>query len=88
MDNLLRKLQFDKSFDNWTFEEEKQLLELYLVISKKESLIFDMIYRYHGCDSFEDIFRDYDETYLEDKATGVEIAIREITEQINRNKKK
>ena len=42
-----------------------------------------LIYKYHGCDSWEDIFRDYNITYLEDKSVGVEIAIREINEQIN-----
>jgi hypothetical protein len=32
----------------------------------------------------EDILRDYDNKNLEDKAVGVEIAIKEITEQIHR----
>lgn len=39
-----------------------------------------VIYNYHGCDSWEDIFRDYDPIYLKDKATGVEIAIKELIE--------
>jgi len=56
-------------------------LDIYLIISKKENHIFKLIYGYHGCDSWEDIFRDYDRQYLKDKATGVEIAINEITEQ-------
>jgi hypothetical protein len=41
-----------------------------------------LIYTYQGCDSWEDNFRDYDRTYLEDKKIGVEIAINEIDEQI------
>jgi len=77
-----------KDFDSWSLEEQKQLLDIYFIISKKEASIFKLIYNYHGCDSWEDIFRDYDIKYLEDKAVGVEIAINEITEQINREKQK
>ncbi len=65
-------------WNNWTLEERKKLLELYFIISKKESHIFDLIYNYHGCDSWEDIFRDYDKVYLKDKEIGVKIAIDEI----------
>lgn len=68
--------------ENWTLEEKKQLLELYFIISKKEKHIFDLIYLYHGCDSWEDIFRDYDKNYLKDKATGVKIAIDEIKDRM------
>ena len=57
---------------------------MYFIISKKEINIFNLIYAYHGCDGWEDVFRDYDENYLKDKANGVEIAIDEITEQINK----
>jgi hypothetical protein len=67
---------------NWSLEEIKKLLEIYLVISKKEAQLFDLIYSYHGCDSWEDIFRDYNISYLEDKAAGVEIAINEIDEKL------
>ena len=90
MELLIEKLNQIKDntqgFDNWSLEEQKQLLEIYLIISKKEANIFKLIYNYHGCDSWEDIFRDYDSQILEDKATGVEIAVKEITEQINRGK--
>jgi len=68
-------------------KEIKQLLDIYLVISKKENHIFDLIYNYHGCDSWEDIFRDYNTKYLKNKATGVEIAINEIIEQRKEDKK-
>ena len=64
------------------------MLDLYLIISKKETHIFKLICNYHGCDSWEDIFRDYNIKYLEDKADGVEIAIKEVIEQINRKKQK
>jgi len=57
------------------------------IISKKETYIFDLIYNYHGCNSWEDIFRDYDSKYLEDKTTGVEIAINEIVEKMKSTKR-
>ena len=91
-ENIINKLNStvvnskENFWDNWTLEEEKHLLELYLIFSKKESQIFDLIYRNHWCDSWEDIFRDYDTNYLKDKTTGVEIAINEIVEQIESTK--
>ena len=89
MDNILQKLALIKdeknTLDQWSLQEKKQLLDLYLIISKNEKHIFDLIYRYHGCDSWEDIFRDYDEIYLKDKSRGVEIAINEIVERIDEN---
>ena len=41
---------------------------------------------HHGCDSWEDMFRDYDEHYIQEKASGVEEAINNITENINAHK--
>jgi len=67
----------------WSLENKKKLLDIYLIISKNEKHIFDLIYHYHGCDSWEDIFRDYDTTLLNDKTKGVEIAINEIVDRIN-----
>lgn len=89
MENIIEKLKLIKDknvFDDWTLDEMCQLLDLYLIICKKENHIFDLIYGNHGCDSWEDIFRDYDIKYLEDKAVGVEIAIDGITEQINKER--
>jgi hypothetical protein len=90
MENIIEKLNQIKDnkqgFDNWSLEEQKQLLDIYLIISKKETHIFNLIYSYHGCDGWQDIFRDCDIQTLEDKAVGVEIAIEGITEQINREK--
>jgi hypothetical protein len=60
---------------------KKKLLDIYFIISKKETYILDLIYRYHPCDSWEDIFRDYNIRYLDNKASGVEIAINEQIEQ-------
>ena len=89
MENIidkLTKIEDNNSWKNWTLEEKKQLLDIYFIISKKETYIFDLIYKYHGCDSWEDIFRDYDSNYLEDKTAGVEIAINEIVEKIKLTK--
>ena len=80
MENIIQKLK--KKDVNLEKEEIKQLLELYLLISKNEHHIFDLIYRFHDCDSWEDIFRDYNTNYLEDKVRGVEIAL----ENLNNNK--
>ena len=86
MESIIEKINQiedpNTAFDDWTLEEMKQLLEIYLILSKKENHIFNLIYKYHGCDSWEDIFRDYDKTYLQDKVRGVEIAIDEIKERI------
>ena len=90
MENIidkLNKIEDDDCWEKWTLEEKKKLLDLYLLISKKETHIFNLIYNYHGCDSWEDIFRDYDSEYLEDKKRGVEIAINEIDEKIKSNLK-
>lgn len=51
---------------------------------QKKAQIFDVIYQYHGCDSWEDIFCDYNPRHLNDKADGVEVAINEITERMKR----
>ena len=79
METIINKLNEitpnKRAFNDWSLEEIKQLLEIYVIISKKETDIFKLIYRNHGCDSYEDIFRDYDHVYLEDKASGVEYAL-------------
>jgi len=87
MENIidkLNKIEDNNSLNNWTLEEKKKLLDIYFIISKKEAHIFNLIYNYHGCDSWEDIFRDFDSQYLENKQIGVEIAIDEIVEQMKR----
>lgn len=81
MENIINKVDkiedTNTNWDNWSLEEKKKLLDIYLILSKKETHIFNLIYNYHGCDSWEDIFRDYDKNYFNDKTTGVEIAINE-----------
>jgi hypothetical protein len=91
MEDIIDKLKqidgYKCTLDNWSLQEIKKLLDLYLIICKKESYIFDLIYSYQGVDSFEDIFREYDEIYLEEKTEGVKLAINEI-ENIIQNKGK
>jgi hypothetical protein len=90
MENIidkLTKIEDKTSWKNWSLEEKKELLDIYFIISKKETHIFDLIYDHHGCDSWEDIFRDYNSRYLEDKTIGVEIAIDEIDKQIKSSKR-
>jgi len=90
MENIIDKLNkiedTNPTFDNWSLEEKKKILDIYFIISKKETHIFDLIYTYHQCDSWEDIFRDYNIRYLENKTTGVEIAINEIVQEIQTTK--
>jgi hypothetical protein len=66
MEILIEKIDKIKDnknpFDDWSLVEIKQLLDLYFIISKKENHIFNLIYRFHGCDSWENIFRDYNIT--------------------------
>ena len=82
MENIIYNLKKDVKLEK---EEIKQLLELYLLISKNEHHIFDLIYRFHDCDSWEDIFRDYNTNYLEDKVKGVEIALENLNNQDKKN---
>ncbi len=90
-ENILNKLNESQNnddyfFKNWNIVELKNLLDIYYIICKKEKYIYELIYSFHGCDSWEDIFRDYDENILNDKAIGVEIALKEIEEQITNKK--
>jgi hypothetical protein len=93
MKNILDKLKkmdiekMEKSdntdhWKNWTLEEKKKLLDIYILICKNERHIFNLVYSYQGCDGWEDIFRDYDEYFLQEKTSGVEMAINEINQMI------
>ena len=84
MERIIEKLSIQKTeenpIENWTLEEKQKLLELYLLISKQESKIFHLIYRFNGSDCWEDIFRDYDRQYLKDKEDGVQDAVNMVKE--------
>lgn len=85
-ENILDKLEKEEDEKKWTLEEKKKLLEIYYKISKNEETIFQIIYRHHVCDSWEDVFRDYDARYLQDKAVGVKIALDMINQRIIESK--
>lgn len=92
IENIINKLKSQPDYSsepwkNWSLEEKRKLLELYLIISKKEENIYKLIYSYQDTDCFEDIFRDYDYKDLQEKAEGVEIAVNNIIQEIKRNKK-
>lgn len=72
----LENLKETKEFSlKWSTEEKIQLLKLYHIFCKKEAELFHLIYANHDCDSWEDIFRDYNPTLIQNKIKGVEIAI-------------
>jgi hypothetical protein len=68
---------------NMTSQDKCKLLKIYYILLNKEDEIFDLIYSYHGCDSYEDIFRDYDITISEEKAEGVMVALENMNDDIN-----
>jgi hypothetical protein len=90
MENLIKKLsnvnKSESDWKKWSLEDKLQLLKIYYIICKNEKYIFDLIYNNHGCDSWEDIFRDYNEQYLVDKAEGVLVAIESLKEEIDETK--
>ncbi len=59
-------------------EKKLNLLNEELLKVKHEINISKLIYRYHECDSYEDIFRD-NVPRLEDKLNGILIAIKNLT---------
>jgi glycyl-tRNA synthetase alpha subunit len=67
-----------------TYQDLLKLLEIYHIFSKREAEVYELVYNYHGCDSYESVFRDYDKFLLVDKADGVEIGIDEMKSYIKR----
>lgn len=83
MENIIEKLKVTNSdWSKWSLEEKKQLLELYLLVTKKEHHIYKLVYDNHDCDSWEDIFRDFSMCHLDDKVRGVRVALDNVKEQI------
>jgi hypothetical protein len=92
MDALLGKLQNAReksiNWSNWTPEEQLSLLKLYSVFVKRESDLYQLIYSSHGCDTFEGIFRDYDEVDLRDKLVGINITTKIMKQKIRNARRK
>lgn len=90
MDKLFDKLENQTRHESynqhdwsqWSLEEKHALLQMYYSICKNEHKLFDLVYGNHDCDSFEDIFRDFDSVELENKQYGVEIALQNIQNKI------
>lgn len=80
----LEKMDDTTKMNNWSLDEAQQLLQIYYLFTQKENHILDFIYRCHGADTYEDIFRDYDMQYLIDKQMGIKIALEELEECKNR----
>jgi hypothetical protein len=76
--NHIKTYEINTTQTKFTYKDLLKLFKIYHVFCKREKEIFDTIYCFHGCDSWEDIFRDYDKQYLYDKTIGVEIAIKEV----------
>ena len=73
--NKLQQMNSEEEWKNWTKEEKIQFLKIYYNICKKEREIFRLIYDTHKCDSWEHLFRDYDDDLLDHKINGVKEAI-------------
>lgn len=76
-ESILQKLSEETPlrWKSWTKEERYTMIKLYYLIAKHEASLHDLVYEYHGCDSWEDIFRDYDDQLLQDKARGIKVAL-------------
>lgn len=83
---ILEKLRTSNCWDFWTPMEKKALLEIYYTICKKETNLLSLVFHYHPCDSYEDIFRDFDISYLKDKTRGVQVALNELIATIPKEK--
>lgn len=80
--DILHKLLSANSLKHFSMHEKKILLEMYYIITKKESLLCNLVYAYHDCDSYESLFRDFDEYILEDKSNGIDIALKKIKQKL------
>ena len=85
METVLQKLNDlgndERIWGSWTLEEKRMLLELYSLISRRETIIMDMIHRYRRSDKWAHIFREYDRNLIHDKADGVRDTIEYINEK-------
>lgn len=66
--------------ESLSLEETKRIIQNELVRTKNEITTSNIIYRYHECDSYEDLFRD-NVPHLETKCDGIQISL----DNINNN---
>lgn len=69
---------YNKDYRILPHEEKIELLKKELSKIEHEINISNLIYSFHECDSYEDIFRD-NIPRLEDKKSGIEVAIKNAT---------
>ena len=62
---------------NISDKDALQILSKEFIRIQNEIYISQLIYRYHDCDSYEDLFRD-NIPLLEEKKEGIEIAIKNL----------
>ena len=89
MDIILNKLDENheenknKFWQNWNQEEIYILLQIYHIISKKESCIFDLINSFNELE----ILKNYNDSFFNKKAIGIENILELIDSNINEIKK-
>lgn len=72
--NSTEKKNKEIILDELTDEETKQILQNELIKTKNEIAISELIYKYHECDSYEDLFRD-NIPELKTRCNGIQISI-------------
>ena len=70
-------------WNTWNKDEQIKMLKIYLKIVKREADLYDLIWKNHGCDSWEDIFCDYNQNELSEKAYGVKASINTLENGFN-----
>jgi hypothetical protein len=60
--------------ESLSLEETKRIIQNELVRTKNEIITSNIIYRFHECDSYEDLFRD-NVPHLETKCNGIQISL-------------
>jgi hypothetical protein len=60
--------------ESLSIEERKRIIQNELVRTKNEITTSNIIYRFHDCDSYEDLFRD-NVPHLETKCNGIQISL-------------
>jgi hypothetical protein len=74
----MSSLEEIKDYNNLSYEQRLNLLKIELIKVKNEIETSKLIYSYHDCDSYEDLFRD-NIPLLEVKYDGILIAIENMT---------
>jgi ribosome-binding ATPase YchF (GTP1/OBG family) len=71
--------------ESLSLEETKRIIQNELVRTKNEIITSNIIYRFHDCDSYEDLFRD-NVPQLETKCDGIQISLDNMNNTDGENK--